>query len=140
MIRSKKFIPLRVYPASNSKNGGHHSWLTECHPLAELGPIFNRLSSGGQGVGGSGITVSNTGFDPNYLAVMRANYRLVADLSDDPPGLWAVDASGQSGNPGSVNYCDQLESWMQNSQNFIPLDRKHVDENTIDRLIIQRSP
>ena len=110
------------------------------HPLADLGPIFKRLSRGGQAVGGSGITVSNTGFDPNYLAVMGANYRLVADLSDDPPGLWAVDAAGQSGNPGSVNYCDQLDSWIKNSQHFIPLDRKHVDENTACRLIIQRSP
>ena len=109
------------------------------HPLSELGQIFNRLSRGGQGVGGSGITVSNTGFDPNYLAVMGANYRLVADLSDDPPGLWAVDAAGQSGNPGSGNYCDQLDSWMQNSQHFIPLDRKHVDENTTDKLIIRSS-
>jgi len=109
------------------------------HPLAQMGPIFSRLSRGGQGVSGSGITVSNTGFDPNYLAVMGANYRLIADLSDDPPGLWAVDAAGQSGNPGSVNYCDQLDSWMQNSQHFIPLDRKHVDENTTDRLIIRRS-
>ncbi len=109
------------------------------HPLADRGPIFNSLSRGGQGVGGSGITVSNTGFDPNYLAVMGANYRLIADLSDDPPGLWAVDAAGQSGNPGSAHYCDQLASWMQNSQHFIPLDRKHVDKNTTDRLIIRRS-
>ena len=88
---------------------------------------------------GSGITVSNTGFDPNYMAVMGANYRLTADLADDPPGLWAVDAAGQSGNPGSDNYCDQLSSWLQNKHHFIPLDRKMVEEGAKEKLVIKSS-
>lgn len=109
------------------------------HALSGLGPIFERLNRGGDGVSGSGITVSNTGFDPNYMAVMGANYRLIADLADDPPGLWAVDAAGQSGNPGSANYCDQLASWMRNAHHFIPLERGHVEKDATEKLVIQNS-
>ncbi|HIC16011.1 MAG TPA: penicillin acylase family protein [Gemmatimonadetes bacterium] len=109
------------------------------HALSSSGPIFERLSRGGDGVSGSGITVSNTGFDPNYMAVMGANYRLIADLADDPPGLWAVDAAGQSGNPGSANYCDQLASWMQNAHHFIPLERDHVEQIATEKLVIENS-
>ncbi len=109
------------------------------HPISSRGGIFKHLSRGGDPVSGSGITVSNTGFDPNYMAVMGANYRLTADLSDDPPGLWAVDAAGQSGNPGSDNYCDQLSSWLQNKHHFIPLDRKRVEEGAKEKLVIKSS-
>jgi penicillin amidase len=109
------------------------------HPISSRGGIFKHLSRGGDPVSGSGITVSNTGFDPNYMAVMGANYRLTADLADDPPGLWAVDAAGQSGNPGSDNYCDQLSSWLRNEHHFIPLDRKQVEEGTKGKLVIKRS-
>jgi penicillin amidase len=109
------------------------------HPISSRGGIFRHLSRGGDPVSGSGITVSNTGFDPNYMAVMGANYRLTADLADDPPGLWAVDAAGQSGNPGSDNYCDQLSSWLQNKHHFIPLDRKRVEEGTKEKLVIKSS-
>ena len=109
------------------------------HPISSRGGIFKHLSRGGDPVSGSGITVSNTGFDPNYMAVMGANYRLTADLADDPPGLWAVDAAGQSGNPGSANYCDQLSSWLQNEHHFIPLDRKRVEEGAKEKLVIKSS-
>ena len=109
------------------------------HAIGNQGEIFKHLSRGGDPVSGSGITVSNTGFDPNYMAVMGANYRLTADLADDPPGLWAVDAAGQSGNPGSDNYCDQLSSWLQNDHHFIPLDRKRVEESAKEKLVIKSS-
>ena len=109
------------------------------HAIGGQGEIFKHLSRGGDPVSGSGITVSNTGFDPNYMAVMGANYRLTADLADDPPGLWAVDAAGQSGNPGSDNYCDQLSSWLQNEHHFLPLDRKRVEEGSKETLVIKSS-
>ena len=88
--------------------------------------VFTTLDRGGDPVGGSGITVCNTGFDPNYLAGMGANYRLNADLAA-PEGLWAVDAAGQSGHPGSPNYCDQLSSWLVADLHYLPLDRARVE-------------
>ncbi len=45
-----------------------------------------------------------------------------ADLADDPPGLWAVDATGQSGHPGSPHYGDQLNEWLAGRHHYLPLD------------------
>src|SRR5262249_41413402 len=52
---------------------------------SELGRLLDR---GGLPVKGSGTTVCNTGYDPNYLAPMGANYRLIADIAATPAGLW----------------------------------------------------
>ena len=101
--------------------------------------MFQLLDRGGEAVGGSGITICNTGFDPNYLAAMGANYRLIVDFADDIPGIWAVDAAGQSGNPGSINYCNQTSSWMENAQHHLPLIRSRIEDEVQDRLHIRDS-
>ena len=93
------------------------------HVLTGRGELGSLLDRGGLPVRGNGTTVCNTGFDPNWGAAMGANYRLIADLSTDPPGLWAVDAQGQSGHPGSPHYGDQLTEWLAGRYHFLPLDR-----------------
>jgi penicillin amidase len=57
---------------------------------------------------------------------MGANYRLIAELASEPPGLWAVDAQGQSGHPGSAHYGDQLGEWIAGRYHYLPLDRDEV--------------
>lgn len=106
------------------------------HHLTSRGEIFETLNRGGDPVRGSGITVCNTGFDPTYLAAVGANYRINAELSDDPPGLWAVDTAGLSGNPGSPNYCDQLATWLSGKHHYLPLDRDRVEQHIQTRLTI----
>ena len=106
------------------------------HQLASRGEIFKSLSRGGNPVRGNGITVCNTGLDPTYLAGVGANYRITAELSDNPPGLWSVDTAGQSGHPGSTNYCDQLHTWLQGQHNYLPLDRERVEKKSITRFTI----
>ena len=108
------------------------------HHLSGRGEIFERLDRGGDAVGGSGITVCNTGFDPNYMAAIGANFRLNVDLSENPPALWAVDAAGQSGHPGSPNYCDQLGEWQLNRQHHLPLDRERVLQGAQTKLVLKR--
>ena len=107
------------------------------HILSGRGEIFRTMDRGGGPVRGSGTTVCNTGFDPNYLAVMGANYRINADLSEDPPGLWTVDAAGQSGHPGSPNYCDQLQAWTDGRHYYTPLDRERVETQARTRLVLR---
>jgi len=99
--------------------------------------IFQTLNRGGDPVRGSGTTVCNTGFDPNYLAVMGANYRINADLADDPTGLWMVDAASQSGRPGSLNYCNQLRAWRDGRHYYMPLDRERVETKTQARIVLK---
>jgi penicillin amidase len=93
------------------------------HVLSARGELGQLLDRGGLPVKGSGVTVCNTGYDPNYLAPMGANYRLIADFAHRPAGLWAVDAQGQSGHPGSAHYGDQLAEWIAGRYHFLPLDR-----------------
>jgi penicillin amidase len=107
------------------------------HVLSGRGDLGRLLDRGGDPVRGSGVTVCNTGYDPNYLAVMGANYRLIVDLATDPPGLWAVDAAGASGEPGSAHYCDQLPEWLAGRHHFIPLDRGSTRREARSQLTLE---
>lgn len=108
------------------------------HILGEVGDLGELLNRGGQPVKGNGVTVCNTGFDPNYLASIGANYRLIADMSTSPPGLWAVDAQGQSGHPGSQHYCDQLSDWIDGRYHYLPLETAEASKHT--RYILTFAP
>ena len=67
------------------------------HVLSGRGDLRQLLNRGGVPVRGNGVTVCNTGFDPNWGADLGANYRLIADLHTSPPALMAIDAQGTSG-------------------------------------------
>jgi penicillin amidase len=96
------------------------------HVLSGRGDLGKLLDRGGHPISGNGVTVCNTGYDPNWGAPTGANYRLIADLSVSPPGLKAVDAQGQSGHPGSAHYCDQLSQWMSGHYHYLPLGRQEA--------------
>jgi penicillin amidase len=106
------------------------------HVLSGRGELGELLDRGGVPVKGDGVTVCNTGYDPNYLAPMGANYRLIADLGSNPPGLWAVDAQGQSGHPGSPHYGDQLAEWLGARYHHISMDRREVARVTVSTLTL----
>lgn len=90
------------------------------HVLSNRGDLGELLDRGGLPVGGNGVTVCNTGFDPNWGALMGANYRLISDLAEE--GMWAVESQGQSGHPGSAHYCDQLQDWLQGNYHFLAFE------------------
>ena len=106
------------------------------HVLTQRGDLGTLLDRGGRPVRGNGMTVCNTGFDPNWGAAMGANYRLISDLSTDPPGLWAVDAQGQSGHPGSPHYGDQLTEWLAGRYHYLPLDRVTAAQEAVTTLTL----
>lgn len=106
------------------------------HTLSMRGDLGKLLDRGGQPVGGSGITVCNTGYDP-YMAAMGANYRLVVEVGSTAPEILSVDASGQSGHPGSPNYGDQLPEWLASRYHTIHLDWDIIREAARDRLFLE---
>jgi penicillin amidase len=110
------------------------------HVLSGRGELGALLDRGGVPVKGDGVTVCNTGYDPNYLAPMGANYRLIAELASNPPGLWAVDAQGQSGHPGSPHYGDQLAEWIGARYPYLSLDRSEVARATVATLRLDPAP
>ena len=122
LLRAIDALSERLGPDMSEWRWGRIHKIMLNHLLSDRGDLSDLLRRGGQPVGGNGITVSNTGFDPNYLASIGANWRHNADLADDPPGLWAVDATGQSGHPGSPHYGDQLADWLAGRHHYLPLD------------------
>ncbi len=106
------------------------------HKLSTIGDLDKLLDTGGEPISGNGITVCNTGYDPNYLASIGANWRHNADLSETPSGIWAIDSCGQSGHPGSPNYGDQLTNWIKGDHHFLPLDLEQVKSNATNTLQI----
>ncbi len=107
------------------------------HVLSARGDLSELLDRGGVPVGGNGITVCNTGYDPNWGALMGANYRLIADLSTSPLTFQAVDAQGESGHPGSQHYCDQLEEWINARYHELPFERDGAEATA--RLVLEPS-
>ncbi|MDA1314462.1 MAG: penicillin acylase family protein [Acidobacteria bacterium] len=96
------------------------------HVLSARGDLGELLDRGNIPVRGNGITVCNTGFDPNWGAPMGANYRLITDFSTSPPTFQAVDAQGQSGHPGSKHYCDQLNEWINGRYHPMEFEREKL--------------
>jgi penicillin amidase len=63
-------------------------------------------------------------------------FRLIADMSAQPPGLFSVIAAGSSGDPGSPHYCDQLPEWRDGRHHWIPLDRDAAARAAVDVLTL----
>jgi penicillin amidase len=129
----------RLGPDMDRWQWGNLHTITLRHPLSKRGELAQLLDQGGYPLGGNGFTVCNTGFNAagtEYDAASGANYRLIADFGNATPGLWAVDAAGESGNPGSAHYCDQLTEWLGGQYHFLPLERAHVQEK--EKLVLRR--
>ena len=137
MVRAIDALTERLGPDMSEWRWGRIHKITLNHLLSDRGDLSDLLRRGGQPVGGNGITVSNTGFDPNYLASIGANWRHNADLADDPPGLWAVDATGQSGHPGSPHYGDQLTEWLAGRHHYLPLDSERARAQAAQTLTLK---
>jgi acyl-homoserine lactone acylase PvdQ len=127
----------RLGPDQDAWQWGSLHTITLRHYLSKRGALAQLLDRGGYGLGGNGFTVCNTGYDvygEGYDAASGANYRLIADFGTTPQGLWAVDAAGQSGHPGSPHYCDQLTEWITGAYHFLPLERSYINDKSTLRL------
>lgn len=106
--------------------------LTMRHPLGHRGELGQLLNRGDLPIGGNLVTVNNMGYDENYRVMHGANYRMLVDLTES--GMWAASASGNSGNPGSPNYCDQIDDWSAGREHFIPLAADEVQKLAVATL------
>ncbi len=136
MVMTLDEITARLGPDIDSWEWGRLHALRLRHLVPDRGELGELLAPPPRPVGGSGVTVCNTGMDPNYLADMGANFRLVVDLAETPSVLWTVDASGQSGQPGSPNYCDQTEMWIAGELHPLTMDAERVRSEALLRLAI----
>jgi penicillin amidase len=107
------------------------------HVLSGRGQLGELLDPRGAGVRGDMVTVCNTGSGPQWAATSGAGYRLIADLSVQPPVLQAIDAQSQSGHPGSPHYCDQFPTWLAGGYHEIPLDKASAQRSAVTRFILE---
>ena len=59
---------------------------------------------------GSGDTVGLSGHDPSFNAVMGSSFRIAVDVGEWDATM-VLNSPGQSGDPRSVHYADQLSLW-----------------------------
>ncbi|ANY09943.1 penicillin acylase family protein [Pseudonocardia sp. HH130630-07] len=75
---------------------------------------------------GSGDTVGLAGHDPGFNAVMGSSFRIAVDV-----GEWdttrVLNSPGQSGDPRSVHYADQLRLWERGEAFALAYTRQAVD-------------
>jgi len=100
------------------------------HVLSERGELGTLLNAGGQAVRGDFTTVCNTGRGPDWEALSGGGYRMIADMSSDPPAIQQVDVQSQSGHPGSDHYRDQFEQWNSGQYHELSLCRKTAAQST----------
>src|SRR5579883_835922 len=97
------------------------------HPLSNpaLADVFD---VGPRGVSGCASTVRNTGLgaNPLFSAESGAEYRLIVDLAN-PTCIWATQNVGQSGQPGSPHYQDQLPDWARGDYHVLNLERSKIE-------------
>jgi len=94
--------------------------------LLDLGPLSRP---------GDGQTVNATWVGEKFEQEGGASYREILDTADWDRSL-AVNAPGQSGQPGSPHYSDLFSLW--NKDEYFPLvySRKAVETNAEDRLVL----
>jgi len=108
------------------------------HSLGRVPPIDRLLNRGPYPVGGDFNTVWATGASYINLEgdeIISAPFRFIADLSD-LNHCYSVHAPGQSGNPASVHYDDQIDSWFNKDYHPVYFDREDVVKNARSKLML----
>ena len=111
------------------------------HPLDQLAGTHGPLDPAPLSRPGDAYTVNATGYDESspqesWQQIEGASYREILDAGDWDRSL-AINAPGQSGQPGSRHYEDLLPLW--DSAEYFPLvySRPAVEAATVDRLLLR---
>jgi acyl-homoserine lactone acylase PvdQ len=97
--------------------------LTLAHPLAAIPGLEPLFVAASLGVGGDEQTVAQAGIDgtKGYAAAVVQSWRMVVDLAD-PTRPQATLPAGNSGNPASVHWADQLASYANGGLHVLDAD------------------
>lgn len=99
------------------------------HPAART-PLQHRFLDVPDRPQAGGIgTIANAGFgwSDDFKTRIGANYRLLVDLAPGGETL-TVSYPGQSGQPGSPHYADQVEPYLRGDYGRVPFSRAEVED------------
>ncbi len=104
--------------------------LTFGHTLGRDGALGGFFNRGPYPIGGDGSTIWASGssdHDLNSPHVVGPPFRFIADLGDLNNSLGLL-APGQSGNPASPHYDDQVDAWFTGAYHPLLCERRAVEQ------------
>jgi penicillin amidase len=110
--------------------------LTYAHTLGRVKPLDRLFNRGPYPLGGDGTTVWATGASRHDLSskvIIGPPFRFIADLGD-LRNSWGLLAPGQSGQPGSKHYDDQVPAWFTGEYHPLLYAREDVEREAEARL------
>jgi penicillin amidase len=103
--------------------------MTFAHPLGNVGPLRPIFNRGSYPTGGNWNTVNSGAYYPDkrYAMGLGPAYRIINDLANWDNSR-SIVPTGQSGQPFSKHYDDQIASWLAVEYHFLPFSRSAVEE------------
>jgi len=130
------FLKAELGPKIGDWSWGKLHTLTYAHTLGSV-PLLSRFfNRGPYPVGGDGTTVWATGasqYDLSSEGVIGPPFRFIADMGDLRNSLGLL-APGQSGQPGSPHYDDQVQAWFTGDYHPMLYAREDVEREAEARL------
>lgn len=107
------------------------------HPLSTDGTA-DLFDLGPEPILGCAETVNNTGTGTGYDVgvIGGVEYRLLVDFAE-PGIIRAVQNAGNSGQPGSPHYGDQLAPWIAGEYHTVHLSREGVEEDLAGKTVLR---
>jgi penicillin amidase len=130
------FLKAELGPAIGDWAWGKLHTLTYAHTLGSVQPLDRFFNRGPYPVGGDGTTVWATGasqYDLSSEGIIGPPFRFIADLGDLRNSLGLL-APGQSGQPGSPHYDDQVQAWFTGEYHPVLYARADVEREAEARL------
>lgn len=136
--QSVEFLKAELGPRPEDWAWGKLHTLTYSHLLGRF-KLFDRfLNRGPYPVGGDATTLWATGSalqDLNSDVIVGPPFRSVVDLGDLDKSVGLL-APGQSGQPGSPHYDDQIQAWFQGDYHPLLFARAEVERRAQHRLLL----
>ena len=123
------FLTTELGPEIDDWAWGKLHTLTYAHMLGSVKPLDKLFNRGPYPMGGDATTVWATGisrFDLSCEGTVGPPFRFIADLGD-LRNSWGLLVPGQSGQPGSKHYDDQVQAWFEGEYHPMLYAREDVE-------------
>lgn len=128
-------LAVRLGPDMNGWRWGVLHRVRFAGPLAAVPELAGLFTAGEVAIGGDEQTVCQTMFEPEdgYDAAVVPSWRQIIDTAD-PDSSVGVHTTGQSGNPASAHWNDQLPLWSGGEYHPLPLTPAAVERLALSTL------